>query len=202
LAIHRVFFAASPPIFKRFKELAALNRAVIYALLAPMNRFLAPLALLATFSLMGCATKTASLPPAPPPAPAPQAGAAPQPAPGPVVPPPAQAAEEQPVFTETGTASFYGIRHAGRKTASGERFDHMGFTAAHRTLAFGTIVRVTNIRSGKSVKVAINDRGPHIKSRIIDLSTAAAREIGLTSGLMHVRLDVFLADQTKTASRD
>jgi rare lipoprotein A len=116
--------------------------------------------------------------------------------------PPAQPATEQPVFTETGIASFYGIRHAGKKTASGERFDHLGFTAAHRTLAFGTIVRVTNVRNGQSVKVAINDRGPHVKGRIIDLSAAAAREIGLRNGLMRVRLEVFAADQTKTASRD
>ena len=152
-----------------------------------MNRFFATMALSATFGLMGC---SAHAPPkAPPPAPPAQAAEE-------------QPAEKQPVFTETGMASFYGIRHTGKKTASGERFDHTDFTAAHRTLAFGTIVRVTSMHSGKSVKVAINDRGPHAKGRIIDLSLAAAREIGLRSGVMRVRLEVFAADQTRTASRD
>lgn len=100
---------------------------------------------------------------------------------------------------ETGLASFYGKAHAGKRTASGARFNHRGFTAAHRTLAFGTIVRVTNVRNGRSVKVAINDRGPRVKSRIVDLSAAAAEAIGVKSGLVRVRLEVFLADQT-TAS--
>ena len=167
-----------------------------------MNRFFAPAVLLATFGLMGCATRTA---PSPAPSPAPPAQAsAPQPdaAPQAAQSPPVQPATEQPVFTETGIASFYGIRHAGKKTASGERFDHLGFTAAHRTLAFGTIVRVTNARNGQWVKVAINDRGPHVKGRIIDLSAAAAREIGLRNGLMRVRVEVFLADQPTSLSRN
>jgi rare lipoprotein A len=167
-----------------------------------MNRFFGPAILLATFGLMGCATRTApSL--APPPAPPAQASAPPpQEAPQAAQVPPAQPATEQPVFVQTGIASFYGIRHAGKKTASGEGFDHLGFTAAHRTLAFGTIVRVTNERNGQSVKVAINDRGPHVKGRIIDLSAAAARKIGLRNGLMRVRLEVFVVDQPATTSRD
>jgi rare lipoprotein A len=165
-----------------------------------MNRFFAPLVLLATFGLMGCVTRTAPSP-APPPlaqVSAPQPEAAPQVAQTPS----AQPVTEQPVFTQTGIASFYGIRHSGKRTASGETFDHMGFTAAHRTLAFGTIVRVTNARNGQTVKVAINDRGPHVKGRIIDLSAAAAREIGLRNGLMRVRVEVFLADQPTSLSRN
>lgn len=81
--------------------------------------------------------------------------------------------------TETGLASWYGRAHHGKRTASGERFDMHDFTAAHRTLAFGSIVRVTNLKSGRSVKVRINDRGPFRDGRIIDLSYAAARKLGM-----------------------
>ena len=80
-----------------------------------------------------------------------------------------------------GTASYYGARFAGRPTASGERFNPARLTAAHRTLPFGSKVRVTNKRNGKSVVVRINDRGPFSKGRVIDLSKAAASEIGLVS---------------------
>ena len=76
-----------------------------------------------------------------------------------------------------GVASWYGARFAGRKTASGERFDPGQMTAAHRTLPFGSRVRVTH--SGKSVVVRINDRGPFHGGRVIDLSKAAADELGL-----------------------
>lgn len=76
-----------------------------------------------------------------------------------------------------GVASWYGREFAGRKTASGERFDPTGYTAAHRTLPFGSKVRVT--RGGKSVIVRINDRGPFHGGRVIDLSQAAASELGL-----------------------
>ena len=93
--------------------------------------------------------------------------------------------------TETGIASWYGERFHGRRTASGERFDMHALTAAHRTLAFGSIVRVTEIRSGESVDVRINDRGPANGARIIDLSYAAARELGmLRRGLARVKLTV------------
>lgn len=80
-----------------------------------------------------------------------------------------------------GTASFYGARFAGRKTASGERFNPAQLTAAHRTLPFGSKVKVTNKRNGRSVVVRINDRGPFSKGRVIDLSKAAAQEIGLVN---------------------
>jgi rare lipoprotein A len=81
----------------------------------------------------------------------------------------------------TGVASYYGRRFHGRLTANGERFDMSAMTAAHKTLPFGSLVRVTNPRNGKSVTVRINDRGPFTRGRTIDLSRAAAREIGLVS---------------------
>ena len=79
----------------------------------------------------------------------------------------------------TGVASFYGRKFNGRMTASGERFDMTELTAAHRTLPFGSRVRVTNLANGESVIVRINDRGPYSGNRVIDLSRAAATEIGL-----------------------
>jgi rare lipoprotein A len=82
--------------------------------------------------------------------------------------------------TQTGQASYYGYG-AGSQTASGARFNPNAMTAAHRTLPFGTKVRVTNKRNGKTVIVTINDRGPFIRGRIIDLSTAAAGVIGMRS---------------------
>lgn len=80
-----------------------------------------------------------------------------------------------------GTASYYGRRFAGRSTASGELFDPGLMTAAHRTLPFGSMVRVTNPKNGRSVVVRINDRGPYGGKRVIDLSLAAAEEIGIIS---------------------
>jgi len=89
----------------------------------------------------------------------------------------------------TGLASFYGARFAGRKTANGEIFNPSKMTAAHRTLRFGTKLRVTNARNGRSVVVRINDRGPYAGKRIIDLSRAAASKIGMiNSGVARVRL--------------
>ena len=81
----------------------------------------------------------------------------------------------------SGVASYYGRRFAGRPTASGEAFDPQQLTAAHRTLPFGSLVRVTNPRNGRSVVVRINDRGPYAHGRTIDLSRAAADEIGIVS---------------------
>ena len=88
---------------------------------------------------------------------------------------------------QSGIASVYAYN--GGKTASGERMSNGALTAAHRTLPFGTMVRVTNARSGRSVVVRINDRGPFVRGRVIDLSPAAARELGF-SGLVNVTLDV------------
>ena len=87
----------------------------------------------------------------------------------------------------SGLASWYGPGFHGKRTASGEKFDAGALTAAHRTLPFGTQVRVVNKRTGRSVVVRINDRGPHARGRIIDLSRAAAHAVGL-SGVTPVRL--------------
>ena len=87
----------------------------------------------------------------------------------------------------TGMASYYGMELHGRRTASGQIFNAHGISAAHRSLPFGTQVRVTSLSTGRSVVVRINDRGPFVKGRIIDLSAGAARAIGLSLG--HVRLE-------------
>ena len=88
-----------------------------------------------------------------------------------------------------GMASYYGRELAGNRTASGERFDPGQLTAAHRTLPFGSMVRVTNTANGDSVIVRINDRGPFAHGRVIDISHAAAREIGMhRSGTARVRM--------------
>lgn len=92
---------------------------------------------------------------------------------------------------QTGYASWYGGHFQGRMTANGETFDTNQLTAAHRTLPFNSIVRVTNVRNERSVVVRINDRGPFVENRIIDLSRAAADAIGLTAaGVGMVRLEV------------
>ncbi|HEY4059588.1 MAG TPA: septal ring lytic transglycosylase RlpA family protein [Kofleriaceae bacterium] len=92
---------------------------------------------------------------------------------------------------QTGMASWYGNELAGHKTANGERFDPSKLTAAHRTLRFGTMVKVTTVKTGRSVVVRINDRGPFSKNRIIDLSEAAARAIGMIdAGSARVTLEV------------
>jgi peptidoglycan lytic transglycosylase len=92
---------------------------------------------------------------------------------------------------QVGTASWYGRYFHGKQTASGEPFNMYQFTAAHRHLPLGTIVRVTNLSNGESVVVRVNDRGPMPKSRIIDLSYGAARMIGMSgAGIEPVRLDI------------
>ena len=94
-----------------------------------------------------------------------------------------------------GTASYYGRELAGNRTASGERFDPDQMTAAHPTLAFGSKVRVTNLSNGQSVIVRVNDRGPFGGRRVIDISQAAAKEIGMhRSGTAKVSLTL-VADQ-------
>lgn len=97
-----------------------------------------------------------------------------------------------PLVVQRGTASYYADRFAGRRTASGVRYDPNAMVAAHRTLPFGTIVRVTNLRNGRSVVVKIVDRGPFAgHDRIIDLSRRAARKLGfIAQGLAPVRLEV------------
>lgn len=91
--------------------------------------------------------------------------------------------------TETGYASYYADKYDGKKTSSGEIFRQRKMTAAHRTLRFGTSVRVTNIENGKSVKVRVNDRGPFVAGRVIDLSKSAAKRIDLhRAGVAKVRI--------------
>ncbi len=90
-----------------------------------------------------------------------------------------------------GEASYYADKFVGRKTASGKIYNHSEFTAAHRTLPFGSKVRVYNTRNGKEVTVTINDRGPFVEGRVIDLSKEAAKTIGiLSSGTTEVILEV------------
>lgn len=94
-------------------------------------------------------------------------------------------------YRESGIASWYGGKFNGRKTANGEIFDTSQLTAAHKTLPFGTIVKVENIQNGKSVEVRINDRGPFVEGRIIDLSRAGAEAIGMIgTGIAQVRIEV------------
>ncbi len=90
-----------------------------------------------------------------------------------------------------GVASYYGAKFHGRLTANGERFDQNAMTAAHRSLPFGTKVRVKHVRNSKEVVVRINDRGPFVDGRIIDLSRAAAEQLGmLTEGIATVDITV------------
>ena len=107
-------------------------------------------------------------------------------------PPPTLPTPTPSTVSETGLASWYGARHYGKRTASGEIFDQNKFTAAHRTLPWGSIVQVTNLDNGKSVEVRINDRGPFKKGRIIDLSRAAARALGMVKSVLSlVRMELF-----------
>ncbi|CAD5198641.1 septal ring lytic transglycosylase RlpA family protein [Pseudomonas sp. FEN] len=92
-------------------------------------------------------------------------------------------------YDETGMASYYGAKHQGKRTASGEPFNQHALTAAHRQLPFGTRVKVTNLANDKSVIVRVNDRGPHTRGRLIDLSRDAAAQLGmLQNGTARVRI--------------
>ncbi len=111
--------------------------------------------------------------------------------------PPARVGAEQ-----IGVASWYGEYHHGRRTASGGVYDMYELTAAHPMLPFDTRLRVTNLDNGRSVVVRINDRGPYVGGRIIDLSYAAARALGATgTGLVHVRVRVIALPGRRRRSR-
>jgi rare lipoprotein A len=142
----------------------------------PLPRLAAALSLVALFT--ACATtrhEPMTAPPAPPRRP--PAAAVPLP--------------REPRVVLTGIASWYGEAHHGKMTASGERFDMYAMTAAHRTLPLGTRVLVTNLDNGRAVEVRINDRGPTLTDRIIDLSYGAARALGRVSeGVFRVRVAV------------
>jgi rare lipoprotein A len=93
------------------------------------------------------------------------------------------------VWLDEGLASYYGPGLAGRPTASGEKFNPQNLTAAHRKLPFGACLRVVNMGNGRSVEVRVNDRGPFVKGRVVDVSLAAAKRLGmLDKGLARVRL--------------
>ena len=103
--------------------------------------------------------------------------------------------------TRRGRASFYSKRATGARAANGERIHHDSLTCAHRTYPFGTLLKVTNMRNGKSVIVRVTDRGPHRGGRIIDLSYGAARELGMLSqGIAMVEIE--RVDNTKVPYRD
>ena len=105
-------------------------------------------------------------------------------------PPVAKIPPAEPPTTETGLASWYGAKHHGKRTASGEVFNQNQFTAAHRTLPFGSRVKVINLDNGKSIYVRINDRGPFKRGRIIDVSRAAAKALDMVQeGIATVRIE-------------
>lgn len=101
------------------------------------------------------------------------------------------AAAEKAHHFEEGLASWYGGKFHGRQTASGERYDKNGISAAHKTLPFGTVVLVTNLDNGKTLRVRVNDRGPFVKGRVIDVSEGAAKLLGMrAAGIAKVRLEL------------
>jgi len=112
--------------------------------------------------------------------------------------PPAPATEShRPAFTQIGIATWYGPHFQRRRTADGERFDMHALTAAHRTLPFNSYVRVTDLATDRSVIVRINDRGPYRSHRIIDLSSRAARELGIRGdGIARVRIELVNVGET------
>jgi len=113
-------------------------------------------------------------------------------------PPRAAPAPYHPQPDQLGRASWYGPGFHGRRTANGERYDQNGLTAAHRTLPLGSEVHVTNVANGKSVRVRINDRGPFVRGRVIDLSRGAAKQLGIIRrGTGQVRVHVLHRGQRK-----
>lgn len=157
--------------------------------------------------LAGCSHKqqTASAPPAPPamttaPQPERSVPAAPDSNSGSnagAAPTPTSADEEfvathEPVYTETGVASWYGPPYHNRVGANGAVYDENGVSAAHRTLPMGSLIRVTNVRTGQSAVMRVTDRGPFVPGRILDLSIGAAKAVGVwRPGTADVRIDVF-----------
>lgn len=110
-------------------------------------------------------------------------------------------AKGKPVIEQTGEASSYGQKFQGKTTANGEKFDKNDLTAAHPTLPLGTKAKVTNLENGKSVDVRINDRGPYVKGRDIDVSQGAAKKLDMTkSGIAPVKIEAKLPS-SKTPTR-
>ena len=110
--------------------------------------------------------------------------------------------KSQPIVEQVGEASFYGAGFHGKKTATGEKFDQNDKTAAHPTLPLGTKATVTNLENGASVDVRINDRGPYVKGRDIDLSKGAAKELGITKGgVAPVKIDAQVVPAEKSREK-
>ncbi|MDN5202567.1 septal ring lytic transglycosylase RlpA family protein [Fulvivirgaceae bacterium BMA10] len=98
---------------------------------------------------------------------------------------------ERQQYQETGMASFYNDKFEGKKTASGEKYKASKFTAAHKSLKFNTLIKVTNLKNKKTVIVRVNDRGPFKKNRIVDVSKAAARKLNMEQdGIVNVKIEV------------
>ena len=194
LAFRRILSSA-PFIGKKAGRTPALPRARRRA----GGVFPSRLAIALTCALLisaGCAhrTRTAQPPVQNPPAQQPGSPIPGAPAPSPSSGPPS-AVERQPAipgqYVEEGVASWYGDPFNGRRTSNGEIYDMHQFTAAHRTLPFGAIVRVTNLRNGKQTEVRITDRGPFVANRVIDLSLSAAQAIDMVgTGTAVVRIEI------------
>jgi rare lipoprotein A len=149
--------------------------------------------LILLFMLTGCATGSVV------PEPVPRAAVPPRPS-TPRPPSPRPPAPRPDDVDQTGQASWYGRQHHGKRTASGETYDMNKLTAAHRTLPLGTRVLVTNVDNGRTVEVRINDRGPFVGNRVLDLSYAAARRLGAVGdGVIPVTVKV-LSDGTAAGS--
>lgn len=156
--------------------------------------------------IAGCGHKKQAVyapPPPPPPAIHPPATAATQtpapPAAGTAAPSEetvdeAFVASHTPIYTETGTASWYGPPYHNRRGANGQIFDQNAMSAAHRTLPMGSLIRVTNLQTGQSAVMRITDRGPFVPDRVLDLSVASAKVVGVwRPGTARVRIDVYAA---------
>lgn len=164
---------------------AALNPSDFRACPARGALWRAVAAVLVLMLVAGCATLSRPTPPSLPPAPIPRPDpAAPEPRPGEPRPYKALGQWYQPLpdakgFRQEGIASWYGPDFHGKRTSSGEAYDMHGMTAAHKTLPLGTLVRVRNLQNQRTVELRINDRGPFVGSRVIDLSYEAARQLGV-----------------------
>jgi rare lipoprotein A len=181
-----IFTAAAPLPFiaDSFEEKCSMPRKSVMS---------APLLTRVSAGVLALASSWALAQPASAPAPAAVAPAAATAAPAPAAPAaaPAPAARTVNADSSEGKVAWYGKKFAGRKTANGERFNPNAMTMAHKTLPFGTKVKVTNLANKKSVTVRVNDRGPVTPDRIGDLSQGAARKIGmLRAGVVNARLDV------------
>jgi len=144
------------------------------------------------FFALGCSHKKVATAPPPPP-PAPSETAPPSPAPVPSLTADEQFVDtHQPIYSESGIASWYGPPYHNRVGANGAVYDENGISAAHRTLPMGSLIRVTNVKTGQSAVMRITDRGPFVAGRILDLSIGAAKAVGLyRAGTGEVRIDVF-----------